>query len=243
MVQEDIERQLKIWKELAVSKQLLIRAATDALGLDPDCEAGVLKSRLNEAIKRSMEADANVDHAREQARIAVEVMKKKVADNDKAVENARKVEQAAQKKLEKLQQSMESVRSASLEEVKKAKAAVAEKDKNLKAINKALADTPENVIKKLNSLKKQKADATKAQKQAELATRATRKEKQQVQQRLSNVRNSAVTLTKQFRDLHQLCTDMRKQLKPLLSDGSSVPRVPKLDEKFLGSFKKEEGDS
>lgn len=240
MDQENIERQLKIWKELAVSKQLLIRAATDALGLDPDCEAEVLKNKLNEAIKHSMQADASIEHAREQARIAVEVMEKKVADSHKASEKAYEAAKTAEKQMEKLRQSMEAIRSTNAEEIKKAKAATAEKDKALKAVNKALADTPENVVKKLNALKKQKADATRAQKQAEAATRGARKEKQRTQKKLDNMQNDARKLTIQFRELHQLCTDIRKQLKPLVEDGGSVPEFPELDEKFLQKLEETE---
>jgi hypothetical protein len=33
--QQDI--QLKVWKELAISKQMLMRMATDVLKLDPEC--------------------------------------------------------------------------------------------------------------------------------------------------------------------------------------------------------------
>jgi len=240
VAQEDIERQLKIWKELAISKQLLIRAATDALGLDPDCEADVLQNKLSEAIKHSMEADASIEHAREQARIAVEVMEKKIADSDKATEKAHEAEKTAKKAMEKLRQSMDAMRSANAEEAKKAKAIIAEKDKALKAINKALADTPENVVKKLNALKKQKTDAAKAQKQAEATTRSAYKEKQQTQKKLNSVQNEAKALTTRFRELHQICIDIQKQLKPLAKDADGIPEIPELDEKLLKKFEKTE---
>ena len=40
MAQAELELQLKAWKKLAVSKQLLIGAATDALGLDAVLDLG-----------------------------------------------------------------------------------------------------------------------------------------------------------------------------------------------------------
>ena len=41
--QAEFEVQLQVWKDLAISKQVLIGAATDALGLDPECESAELK--------------------------------------------------------------------------------------------------------------------------------------------------------------------------------------------------------
>jgi hypothetical protein len=37
---------LKVWKELAIKKQILIKAATDALGLDPECSEEELRAAL-----------------------------------------------------------------------------------------------------------------------------------------------------------------------------------------------------
>lgn len=240
MDQAELEQQLKIWKDLAISKQVLIGAATDALGLDPDCGADVLKSTLDQAIKRSMEADANIENAQEQARVAVTVMEQKVADSGKQADEAKEAKETADTELEKIQQQMETARSANAEEIKKSRAAVAEKDRALKAINKALADTPENVLKKLGALKKQKADAARAQKQAETATRTIRKEKQNTQQKLNKSQDAARELATQYRDLHKLTTEIQEQLKPLLEDDAELPEVPELNEEFLEELEKAE---
>ena len=45
-MQQDL--QLKVWKELAISKQILMRAATEALKLDPECTQEELKDALEE---------------------------------------------------------------------------------------------------------------------------------------------------------------------------------------------------
>ena len=34
---QDVDIQLQVWKDLAISKQVLMGAATDALGLDAEC--------------------------------------------------------------------------------------------------------------------------------------------------------------------------------------------------------------
>ena len=56
MDQPEFELQLKVWKELAVSKQILMRAATDALGLDPECSSEELKEALAAAVEKTRAA-------------------------------------------------------------------------------------------------------------------------------------------------------------------------------------------
>ena len=41
---------LNVWKEIAIAKQILIKAATDTLGLDPECNDDELKVELDKAM-------------------------------------------------------------------------------------------------------------------------------------------------------------------------------------------------
>ena len=58
--QAQLELQLKVWKELAISKQMLMRTAAEALKLDPNCSQEELKAALEAALKKVAEADASV---------------------------------------------------------------------------------------------------------------------------------------------------------------------------------------
>ena len=235
--QEEFELQLQVWKDMAISKQVLIGAATDALGLDPDCDSDTLKTALDKAIKRSMEADANIEEAREQARVAIEVMEKKVKDHEKTTEEASTERDEAIADLQTVEKQMQFARESNAEEVRKIKKQLAEEQKKLKAINVSLADSPENVIKKLKSLKKQKADESDARKRAEEATRTIRKEKQTLEQDLKNIESAikeSAELAKSFRDLHEAGTQMKEMLK----DADDVPALPVLNEKLLESIEK-----
>ena len=158
--EQDQDLQLKVWKDLAISKQVLMRGATDALGLDPDCSADELKKALDASIKKGIEADINVTKAREQADHAIAVMEKKVAASEKAQANAEATKADTLAAKEKSEQDMAVERAAHIKEMKKIKDQVTAKDNQIKAINKALADTPENVVKKLKTLKKQKDEAS-----------------------------------------------------------------------------------
>ena len=50
MDQAQLELQLKVWKDLAISKQVLMRTAAIALKLDPDCSQDVLKEALESTV-------------------------------------------------------------------------------------------------------------------------------------------------------------------------------------------------
>ena len=52
MSETDVEIPLKVWKDLAISKQVLMGAATEALGLNAECSTEELSTALAEAINR-----------------------------------------------------------------------------------------------------------------------------------------------------------------------------------------------
>lgn len=236
MDQVDLELQLKVWKELAISKQMLMRAACEALGIDPDSSAEELKVALNAAIKKSIEAEANISEAQEHAQIAIGIMDKKVAASERALAIAEAFKTEAQVAREKIEQTIAALREAQEKELKAIKAQLVEKDKAMKAINKALADTPENVLKKLKTLKKQKDDEAEERKLIATEAANLRKEKRTQEQRvvtLKAVVEQSGKLAEQHRELHKQCETMHEQLKPLVNDAGSLPAVPALDEKLL----------
>ena len=230
--QAEFELQLQVWKDLAISKQVLMGAATDALGLDPDCKTDELKTALDAAIKRSMEADANISEAQEQARVAVEVMEQKTKESERARSEAVTAKEEAEAALQAIEQQIVAARAANAEEIKKAKKQLADEQKKLKAINVELGDTPANVVKKLKALKKQKTDDANDRKRAEEATRAIRKEKQTLDQRIKNIESAikdSAELVEKHRELHEASTTMHE----LLKDSDDRPELPMLNDKLL----------
>ena len=175
MGEADLEVELKVWKELAVAKQILIATATDALGLDPDCPPEELRAALDKAIKRSIEADVRVKDAQDQARTAVAVMEKKASDSEKARNKAEAELNEIRETQKDSDQNMAGERALHAKEMQKIKTDLAARQDELKAINVALADTPQNVVKKLKKLKKEKLDESAARQQAEALSRTLRK--------------------------------------------------------------------
>ena len=245
MDQAELELQLKVWKDVAITKQVLMRAATDALKLDPDCSAEELKQALDVAIKRAIDADVTVSKAQEQANTALAVMEKKVAENQKAQAVAENLVSETLEAKKTSEQQMAVERDAHLKEMKKIKDQLVEKDKTVKAINKALADTPENVVKKLKTLKKQKFDEAEARKRSESEVVSLKKEKKQLDARIKEMEeqlNNASKLVELHRELHKVAEDLHSQLEPLAKDASTLPAIPELDEKLLEGLENTQED-
>ncbi len=243
MDQVDLDVQLQVWKDLAISKQVLMGAATDALGLDPDCSSDELKVALELAIKRSIDADVNIKNSQDQAKTAVAVMEKKTQEFQKAIEAAEAAKDEVLSTLKKDQEQMEAERAVHAEELKKMKAQLADRQKALKAINLALADTPENVIKKLKTLKKQKIAEAAERKRVEGEASSLKKEKLHLEKEVQAANSSkeqAAKLVEQYRELRSVCESLRGQLKPLIQDGDEIPELPKQDAELLQALQASE---
>lgn len=177
MEQAQLELQLKVWKELAISKQVLMRSATDALKLDPNCSQDELKVALDAVIKKIAEADSSVVIAREQAKQSIAEMEKKLAAAEKARAIAEATAEETRIAQENAARQIATERANFTKEMQQMKSVVAEKDKAVKAINAALADTPENVVKKLKALRKEKQDEADGRRLVEANVATLRKEK------------------------------------------------------------------
>jgi colicin import membrane protein len=225
--QQDL--QLKVWKELAISKQILMRAATDALKLDPECTQEELKEALEGALKKVAKADTDLVNAKEEATVAITALEKKLAASEQGLTIAQKAAAEAQAAYEGAVQQIANQRAAAATELQKVKDRLTEREKSLKAINTALADTPANVLQKMNTLKKQKQEEADARRQIESALNTLRTEKRQLDQKLADVLRNGAALESRYRDQHALSLKLHEQLQPLVEDAKSLPEIPELD--------------
>lgn len=232
------ELQLKVWKELAISKQVLMRSAAEALKLDPDCSQEELRGALDSALKKVAAADASVVQAQEQARKSIALMEAKLAATEKIKAAAEATVADLQAKQDRATQQMATDRAGAVKELQKFKDGLTEKDKALKAINAALADTPENVIKKMKALRKEKQDEADARRQVEASLATLRKEKRDQDQQLKDV----LQLVTQHRELHALTVKLHEQLKPLVKDAKELDALPELDAKLLEGIEQPKAD-
>jgi colicin import membrane protein len=240
-VTQEVDVQLQVWKDLAISKQVLMGAAADALGLDSECSTAELKAALNKAIQRAKDADLVIIETRTQAEQQVAEAQQRMEVAEKARIEAEAQVQIAVTSRESAEHQLNVGKSDNAEAVKKAKADVADKQNKLKAISKALADTPENVVKKLKTLKKQKMDEAKAKTQAESKLQSTRKEKAKLEAELESQKaalEQAAPLVKQLKELHGLCKQANKTIKKLSEDKKDLLKIPKLDEETIETLEK-----
>lgn len=225
MEQADLELQLKVWKELAISKQVLMRNAAEALKLDPDCTQEELKAALEGVTRKVAQAEAGVVDAQQKARLSLGAMEQRLNASVLAQRAAEATVAELRASQENYTKSMAIERASVAQELQKLKERVAEKDKALKAINTALADTPENVLKKMNALKKQKQEEADARRQVEASLATLRREKQQQDKQLATLTENAAKLVTQYRELHAAGTAMHEKLVPLAPDAPALPEL------------------
>jgi colicin import membrane protein len=227
--QPELELQLKVWKELAISKQMLMRAATDALKLDPNCSQEELKAALESVLKKIAKAETEAGDARAQAKITITAMENKVAASERSLATAQATVTQLQTAQENSGKQMANERAAAAKELQKVKDRVAEQEKALKAINTALSDTPDNVIKKMNLLKKQKQEEADLRREIESSLNTLRTEKKQQDQKAA----AGEKLATQYRDLHEITVKLHERAKTALPDANDLPVVPELAAKLL----------
>ena len=240
MVQSSID--LDVWKEIAISKQILIKTATDALGLDPECTEDELELALNQGIKQITEAESLVSVANEANQAAIASIEQKLQSSEESrlkTESVNKKLQVTQLELDLL---IKSTRKQSAEEVKKTAVQLEEKTKALKKIKTTLADSPENVVKKLKALNKKKLDETNARKRAEDEARIQKKAKQKLQKNVDELETTlsdSTKLVELYRELRAFCEEQYTQLKDLVED-DALTSLPDSNEDLLKSLHSEE---
>lgn len=241
MSQTDNDIQLQVWKDLAISKQILMGAAADALGLDAECSTDELKAAMNKAILQAKNADITIIETREQTEKEISRMEAQVASSEQAMNDALELVAGTESARKAAESKLLTGRAENAEALKKVRAEVTDKQNKLKAISKALADTPENVIKKLKTLKKQKLDEAKLRTQTESKLQSIRKAKTKLEGELENSKAlmaQSAPLIAQLKELHAIAKKQRKKLKSLSDDKKDLVEIPKLDEELLETIEK-----
>lgn len=238
---QDVEVQLKVWKDLAISKQILMGAATDALGLDAECSTDELKTALDEAIKRAREADISIQETRASAEQQVEEYRQRTETAERERTEAEEKVAAAEQARSQAERQLAAGKADNAEALKKARAEVTDKQNKLKAISKSLADTPENVVRKLKTLKKQKMDEAKLRTQAETRLQKTRKENATLEAKLDAQKatlESVGKLLEQVKAMRETCVEAEATIKRLSDKKKDQISLPDFDEKAFEELEK-----
>lgn len=225
---EDI--QLQVWKDLALSKQLLANEVIKALDLDTTVSAAQLKDALSKLIDRANHADSNIKTAREKADASINEIRTEFKQSEKARLKAEGAIDEAVAAKEAAEKALAAGRETNTGALKKAKDELAKKERELKNINAALADTPENVVKKLKTLKKQKLEENTARKAAEAMARTQKKEIKELNDQLEE----RAKLLEQSNQLVEHYRELRTAAEALHENaGDSAEPLPIQDDKLL----------
>ena len=225
---EDI--QLQVWKDLALSKQLLANEVIKALDLDTTATAAKLKEALNKLIDRANHADKNIQSAREKADASINEIRNEFKASEKARLKAESAIDEANAARAAAENALSAGRESNSGSVRKAKEELAKKERELKNINAALADTPENVVKKLKTLKKQKLEENTARKAAEAMSRTQKKEIKELNEQLEERKKlleQSNQLVEQYRELRTVAEALKEKA------GDDAEALPIQDDKLL----------
>ena len=234
----EADQQLKIWKDLAISKQMIMNEAASALRLKGEWTQDELKVALEDAIAKANDADTSMVKTREEADAAIAEMQEKVRKSEKALAEAQAKITTAEEAKATAERQLENGRKDNSEALKKSKLQVEEKQRELKQINQALADTPENVVKKLKNLKKQKHEEATARTKAEDQNRKYKKQVQEQEGKLENLENlteDSGKLLEEYRSLRKYCEDTLGSENHGTEKDSDMPKV---DHELLGRIEK-----
>ncbi len=230
---------LNVWKEIAIAKQILIKAATDTLGLDPECNDDELKVELDKAMQQIRDADSQVTKANAINAGIVGDIRGKLEATQKILKDVEAKNRSLEEQNAALVNQVEVNRLQSLKDIEKTATQLDEKNRALKAINTALADSPENVVKKMKQLNKKKFDESTARKSAEAIAKTLKKEKQELEKNVKGLeadKELATKLAEQHRELHTFSNEQYTELKELSKDDALLKSVPELDEVILKPF-------
>ncbi len=228
--------EVMVWKELAISKQILLKTVTDALGLDSECSEAELNVALAEGVNKISKAGSIVAQAKKENQATVDKLENKLRLSEKAREEleTNKVELEAENA--RLNNLLTTTRKNTEQEIKRLSGEVEDKKKQLKNINVMLADTPDNVVKKLKTLNKKKFDDQKANKRLEDELKNIKKEKRELIDQKEKLTTQSSLLAEKHRELQTLSQDQFTQLKELVEDESTLKKLPELDEELLNSL-------
>lgn len=235
MNQMNSEIQLQVWKDLAISKQVLMTTATDALGLNAECSPAELKDALEKAIQRAKDADQRIAEMEKKTAEQIKEMQELVETSDKARADAEARIETADKARDDAERTLAAGRAENADAIKKVRAELTEEKNKLKAISKTLADTPENVVKKMKAMKKQKVEDARIRDINEGQIRTLRKEKTDLKTEADAQKallKQAAELVAQVRELESLAKQQRKFLENS-EEAKELGDIPALNDELL----------
>ena len=171
-----MDTDLKIWKELAIEKQILMKTVTEGLGLPEDASEEEIRAGILAGVEQIKSTEATISALRAEHASATTEIEQKLESERKSRELADQHVLELKQTVEKLEATLDATSKSNQAEVAQLKSQVDAKNKELKNINNLLGDSPANMAKKMKSLNKKKFDESEARKRAEAELKNVQKE-------------------------------------------------------------------
>ncbi len=252
MDQAQLEIELGAWKNIAIDKQVLLSDVFNALGLNEQSSNEELKSTLKNIIDQANNAADNISKTKAElvdANVQIVELKKQVASIDTIKDQAtateaasKQAEEAAKKAEQAAEAKVRASKKENAEEVKKITQQLKEKQKEIKSIHKVLADSPENVVKKLKALNREKHDESTLRKQAEADSRTLRKQVKELEKEKTDLKDTiekGSELVTSVKELQTVANDLYTELAEKVEDKDAITKVPDIDSALLELFETE----
>jgi septal ring factor EnvC (AmiA/AmiB activator) len=181
-----LELDIKVWKELAIEKQMLMSAVTEALGLDDKASEEEIRNGILAGVEKIAKTESIIAAMRAEHEAAATALEEKLASEcDKRSQFEQEVARLSED-LAALESKLEAVRVANQTETQNLKTQLETKNRELKNINNVLGDSPANTAKRMKSLNKKKHDETEARKRAESELKNVQKEVRSLKQEVES---------------------------------------------------------
>ena len=174
----------EIWKKLAIEKQVLLAAVTEAFGIDPEASREQIREEILRGLNNIKDAETLMAVQREEHASAMGALEEELNAERKKVSEAQQEVEALRAEKEKLQETMELTRMSTKAELQNLKAQLETKTRDLKNVNTVLGDSPANAAKKIKALNKKKHDDNEARKRLDVELKNVRKELRSVKAEL-----------------------------------------------------------
>lgn len=143
---------LKVWKELAIEKQMLMRAVTDSLGLKPEASEAEIKEGILTGVKQIADAQVTLARLNSEHKVAMSDIKKQLDLVQSELTETKGIIIKLNEEKDDLENRLKATREAGQAEALSLKTQLESKTRELKKINSILGDTPENAAKKIKAL-------------------------------------------------------------------------------------------
>ena len=175
-----------------------MRTVTDSLGLNPKVSEEELNQNILKGIARVAEVDTAIAKLESEQKVAMAKLQQNLEEVQVLLGTEEESITALNTEKDSLANTLKANRESSQTEAASLKSQLEQKNKELKKINVALGDSPDNIVAKMKALNKKKRDETDAKQRVEGELKSLKKKNRELQQSLDTEKAKTKQLEKKL---------------------------------------------